>query len=207
MYSVITTYQQAIIGSISSQDTNEYEWLRQNVAQANNASYQRRYRKFWVMRGVSRNFYVSYFAALSAAINQPPTIGSLCQILSVSSTRSNGTQTIQFSFATKLLHMVQPQLPIYDTRVCRFYLFQQQPPTKMSPQQKTNRLINFYNFLIAEYARVINGNMLSTAIAAFRQQTNNPQLHTDVKVVDWLIWGFVGLADTGALLNGQVAYS
>jgi len=74
MYSVISTYQQAVIGSIGSQDISEYEWLRQNVGQANNASYQRRYRKFWVMRGVSANFYTSYFAALSAAINQPPTI-------------------------------------------------------------------------------------------------------------------------------------
>ena len=75
----------------------------------------------------------------------------------------------------------------------------------MSLQQKTNRLIGFYNFLSAEYARVINGNLLSNAITAFRQRFQ-PQRHSDVKIVDWLIWALVGLADDGALLNGRIVF-
>ena len=205
MYSVITTFQNQIIGSISPPYVAEYEWLRQNVGQANTASYQRRYRTFWVMRGVSSNFYTSYFAALSAAASQPPTLSGLCQTLSLSSTRKDGTQTLQFSFATKLLHVVQPQIPIYDSRVCRFYLFQQQPPMKLTPQQKTSRLIAFHSFLIAEYARVITSGKLAPAIAAFRNRFN-PQMHGDEKIVDWLIWALVGLADSGALLNGAITY-
>src|SRR6266404_1285514 len=205
MYSVIATFQQQIIGSISPSYVAEYEWLRQNVGQANTSSYQRRYKTFWVMRGVSNNFYTSYFAALSAAPSQPPTLNGLCQALSLSSTRRNGTQTVQFSFATKLLHLVQPRFPIYDSRVCRFYLFQQQLPTKLTPQRKMSRLIAFHNFLIAEYARVINSGQLAPAIAAFRQHFN-PQMHSDEKIVDWLIWALVGLADSGALLNGRISY-
>jgi hypothetical protein len=205
MYSVIATFQQQIIGSISPSYVAEYAWLRQNVGQANTASYQRRYKTFWVMRGVSNNFYTSYFAALSAATSQPPTLNGLCQTLSLSSTRKDGTQTVQFSFATKLVHMVQPRFPIYDSRVCRFYLFQQQLPTKLTPQQKMSRLVAFHNFLIAEYARVISSGQLAPAIAMFRQHFN-PQMHSDEKIVDWFIWALVGLADSGALLNGQISY-
>ena len=205
MYSVINTYQQAIISAIPRRDVAEYDWLVQNVAQANTQSYQRRYSRFWLMGRVPGNFVLPYFAALSVAIQQPPPLGNLCQTLSQYSTRSNGVQTLQFSFATKLLHMVQPQLPIYDSRVCRFYLFEQNPPTKQSLQQRTNRLLGFYSFLSAEYARVINGNLLSNAIAAFRQHFQ-PQQHSDVKIVDWLIWALVGLADDGALLKRQIVY-
>jgi hypothetical protein len=205
MYSVIATFQQQIIGSISPSYVAEYEWLCQNVGQSNTASYQRRYRMFWVMRGVSDNFYTSYFAALSAATSQPPTLNGLCEELALSSTRKNGTQTVQFSFATKLLHMVQPQFPIYDSRVCRFYLFQQQVPTKLTPRQKMSRLIPFHNFLIAEYARVISSGQLAPAIAAFRQHFN-AQKHSDEKIVDWLIWALVGLADGRALLDGLIGY-
>jgi hypothetical protein len=46
---------------------------------------------------------------------------------------------------------------------------------------------------------------LATAIAEFRQRFN-PQQHTDEKIIDWLVWKFVALADKGALLNGQIVY-
>jgi hypothetical protein len=67
MYSVVAAFQQQIISSISPSYVAEYEWLRQNAGQATAASYQRRHKTFWVMRGVSSNFYTSYFAALVAA--------------------------------------------------------------------------------------------------------------------------------------------
>ena len=48
--------------------------------------------------------------------------------------------------------------------------------------------------------------LLAPAIAAFRERFH-PQHHTDEKIVDWLIWALVGLADEGALLDGRIVYS
>jgi hypothetical protein len=31
-------------------------------------------------------------------------------------------------------------------------------------------------------------------------------MHSDEKIVDWLIWALVGLADGGALLKEQISY-
>jgi hypothetical protein len=206
MYSTVTKYQQTIIGSISQQDVNEYEWLLNNVRQASTVSYQQKYRNFWVMNRarLRSGFYATYFGALNAARTQGPMLSNLCQSLYQSSTRSNGQQSLQFSFATKLLHVASPQLPIYDSHVVRFYLFQE-PDTKQSLQARINSLIAFHDFLIKEYARVINSGQLASAIAAFRQRFS-PQHHTDEKIIDWLIWGFVGVADGGALLNSRIAY-
>ncbi len=205
MYSVINRFQQAIIGAISSQDVADYEWLLQNIARASAASYQEKYRKFWGMNnaaGLSSGFQAAYFGALSTGITQSPTISSLCQTLYNASTQRGGKKTHQFSFATKLLHMIDPRLPIYSSEIARFYLFQR---PSGPPQQRITSLIAFHNFLINEYARVISSGQLTGAIVAFQQQLK-PQRHTDEKILDWLIWALVRLVDDGALLNGQIAY-
>jgi hypothetical protein len=48
------------------------------------------------------------------------TLGRIVQTLYVASTRQDGRKTVQFSFATKLLHIADPSLPIYDSLVAEF---------------------------------------------------------------------------------------
>jgi len=52
---------------------------------------------------------------------------------------------------------------------------------------------------------VLNGGLLATAIQEFRLKLN-PQHFTDEKIVDSLIWAFVGLLRKGALPKGQIVY-
>ena len=206
MYSVISTFQQAIISSIPSHEVTEYDWLRQNVGQATTAAYQQRYKNFWGMNvaQLSSGFYATYFDFLKAAPTTP-TLADLCQALYDSSVRRNGARTLQFSFATKLLHTLNPHLPIYDSLVSRFFLFEAPSSDRPLPE-RIRRLTAFCGFLETEYARLINGGQLGAAIDAFRQRFN-PQQHTDEKIVDWLVWKLVDLTDHGALLNGQIVYS
>ena len=198
MYSTICKNQNAIINAIPQKDVLEYESLLQQVGQANTSKYQQRYKTFWQMHPaqLGSSFYQTYFNLLN--MTKPlPTLRNICQTLHPHSTRLNGTQTLQFSFATKLRHMLKPQLPIYDVRVARFFLFQD-PSTQWPLRQRINGLIVFHNFLIREYARVIGSGQLASAIDAFRQQLNS-QRHGNVKIIDWLIWKFVELADSGQI--------
>jgi hypothetical protein len=195
MYAVINASHQAIINSINQNEVTEYEWLLQNVGHLN-AAYQQLYRSFWGMRFPNSNFYTEYFDFLMAP--RPPLLNDLCHAL------HDHNETLQFSFATKLLHMRNPHLPIYDSKVARFFLFKP-PPSDWQLQVRIDRYIQFYKFLQFEYARVINGGLLATAIAAFRQQFNLMQ-HTDEKIIDWIIWGLVTCADNDAVLNGHIAY-
>ena len=152
---------------------------------------------------LSSGFYATYFEFLKA-----PTalaLADLCQALYDSSARRDGKQTLQFSFATKLLHTLSPLLPIYDSLVARFFLFKAPPRNRAAPE-RISKLTAFHGFLVTEYARVIDSGQLATAIEAFRQRFD-PKEHTDEKILDWLIWKLVALADEGALLNGQIAYS
>ena len=205
MYSVISASHQTIIREIDPQYVAQYEWIREKVAEADSIQYQREYKDFWRMNvaQLSKSFYATYFGLLKASA--PPTLPSLGQTLYESAIRRSGKRILPFSFATKLLHIQNPHLPIYDSRVARFFLFE--PPASDPPlQERIAKLTAFYEFLVAEYARVINAGMLAPAIAAFRERFR-PHHHTDEKIVDWLIWALVGLAEDGAVLNGRIVYS
>ncbi len=117
----------------------------------------------------------------------------------------NGDRSIQFSFATKLLHIADPRLPIYNSRVADFYFFQS-PARSLSLKQRIGRFLDFHTFLMQEYRRVLEQGLLTVAIQEFRRQFN-PQHITDEKIIDSLIWAFVTLLNEGGIPNKTVVYS
>ncbi len=151
-------------------------------------------------------FDQAYFGALNPA-KPLPGLRGLCQAL-YQFPRLRGDQALQFSFATKLRHMLNRNLPIYDDRVASFYLFQPPPllwcksasTANLRLRQRINGLIAFHNFLIHEYQRVLSSGPLASPIAAFKRQLKPTSMHTDVKIIDWLIYGFVRLADKGQIV-------
>jgi hypothetical protein len=56
------------------------------------------------------------------------------------------------------------QLPIYDSRAARFYLFEA-PGSDQPLGERIIKLTAFYEFLEREFARVIHGCLLAPAIA------------------------------------------
>ena len=207
MYALICKNQQLILTAIEKdKGVPAYELLVSNIGRANDPQYQDKYKDFWMMKRahLGSSFDRAYFSALNP--NQPmPSLRNLCQVL-YQFPRLRGDQALQFSFATKLRHMLNRQLPIYDDRVASFYLFQAPPAlwcksvlsANLRLRQRINGLIVFHNFLIHEY-RVVSSGVLAGAIAAFRQRFNDPRQHTDVKIIDWLIYEFVRLANQGKI--------
>lgn len=204
MYCVINQFSQIVVDRIPLGFVTEYEWLLDNVGQASTSDYQRKYRNYWGMNSAQLGpaFYLAYFDALNGASRVSPTLSDVVRALYDASTRRDGRRTLQFSFATKLLHMTNPQLPIYDSLVAAFYFFQPSP----SLEQRLGSLVAFHNFLIQEYARVLKGGHLKVAIQAFRDQLR-PRRFTDERIIDSLIWQFVNLLGKGALLKNDIIYS
>lgn len=199
MYALICRNQQPILAAIDpKEDVQEYEWLVSHIGQANKPDYQDRYKGFWSMKRahLGTRFDAAYFGALNTA--QPmPSLRNLCQML-YQFPRLKGDQALQFSFATKLRHMLNRKLPIFDDRVACFYLFQK-PSNDLPLLQRINGLTIFQNFLGGEYRRVLSKGFLAGPISAFRQTFQNSPAHTDVKIIDWLIYGFVRLSDKGQI--------
>jgi len=112
---------------------------------------------------------------------------------------------LQFSFATKLAHMVDPRLPVYDSLVAAFYFH---VPRSGASQLETRLrdLLSFYKFLRVEYARVLGDGLLADAIQRFRARFPDNNEICDERVVDWLLWAWVSLIHRGAQQRGEFLY-
>jgi len=206
MYDLINIHILSVLQTIPQNHVAEYDWLLQNVNQCPTAPYQARYKNYWRLNvaRLSANYCNAYFQALQVAQANRPAVADLAQQLYATPTHRNGQQSLQFSFATKLLHMVAPSTPIYDSLVAAFY-FWQEPARNLTLGQRVAAFAQFHIFLAQEYRRILQNNLLGVSIQGFRQQFN-PQHFTDEKVVDSLLWAYVALLRNGGITDGTVIY-
>jgi len=207
MYYLINAYSEAVVGAIKQYHVTEYNWLIENLEHCQNPNYQRRYRRYWRMNAarLSPEFYNAYFTALNDAQAQQPAVGHLVGELYQVPAHNNGRQSLQFSFATKLVHMVDPTTPIYDSLIAAFYFFPGVNAINANVEQRIGALCEFHNFLHEEYSRIIDDHLLDPAIEAFRHGFN-ADAFTDQKVIDSLLWGFVSILRNGGIQQNVVVY-
>jgi hypothetical protein len=204
MYYLINVHIQALLETIDQVHIENYDWLIENIHQVADIEYQRTYRVFWRMNSarLSEEYCAAYFNILQDQIENPNLdFAALVNELNIIPVNANGHRP-QFSFATKMLHMVNQQLPIYDSLISAFYFFE---PYCRDLPERVNEIAAFYEFLQVEYLRIQNEGFLNPSIQAFRNYFA-PQHFTDAKVIDSLIWAFVDFLYDGGIFNGQVNY-
>jgi hypothetical protein len=83
-----------------------------------NAGFQKEYRNYWGMNRRGEAFCSRYFDLLAASRESGET-----DITAVIRDLSKDNNALEFSFATKLTHMVDPRIPVYDSLVAAFYFY------------------------------------------------------------------------------------
>jgi len=173
----------------------EYDWLVENFHRVEEADYQRRYKNYWRMTGAGlcQNYCQRYFQHLQAGLDgnilDPGTLAGELYKTPI----NNNRRALQFSFCTKLCHMLDRRLPIYDSNIRTFYAFRT-PGYGLTVQQRVAQFMRFYQFLVVEYERVLDEGLLQESIWAFRQHLH-PRHFTDIKVIDSLIWAWRQVSD------------
>jgi len=213
MYCYINRLANQLITDLGQQDVETYQHLRDKLgpAVANDGDYQDQYRDYWGMNaaGLSDAQFAAYFQILAnleqraqADNGQIPDLDDICQRLTQicqqlhEMPNRQGHNCIYFSFATKLVHMVYPDYPIYDSKVKAFY-FLPDPAGDFD-------LLSSYEFLHSEYNRILDDHLLDGAMTLFANQFHD--VGSPAKVIDWLIWAFVRALQQGAIRDGQVVY-
>ena len=209
MYSLINKNIFLILDNIESDHVAEYDWLSNRLKQTNvslDPEFQKRYKSYWAMdfARLSPGFCEFYFRVLEKGKSEDIEIRGLCQRLYEVPTHKNEQKTIQFSFATKLAHMIDPALPIYDNLVCSFYFLKVAWP-KGDFSQRIELYLSVYKFLLKELERIKINGLLESSIYEFRKQLT-PKCFTDEKIIDTLIRSFVNIAKKGAFQNGELEY-
>lgn len=207
MYHLINNHIEQLLQSINGNHVTEYDWLVQNIAQVADPQYQNRYRTFWRLNTarLSPHYCQIYFQCLQVGLNnEPPQVGSLTNELYQIPTHLNGRQSLQFSFCSKLCHMLNHQIPVYDSRIRDFYFFKE-PDRKLPLDQRINAYVQFYQFVTDEFNRVLNEGLLTPSIEAFRMHFT-PQHFSDTKVIDSLIWALISMLNRGGGMAGAITY-
>jgi len=187
-YEAINSNLERILGIIyQSGHVEEYDYLIANPDLTRDPEYQRRYKCFWQMNriGLSPEWLDLYFEMLQSNLKSPIGLGQVVDMLWQRPATVNGRYRLDFSFATKLVHMADPHSPIYDKKVAGFYDFRPPDPNGIFSSRK-EKLMGFYNCLKIEYKRVLEYGLLSPSIGQFRIRFSRKP--TDEKVVDYLIW-------------------
>jgi len=205
MYHVINSHIDQVLAQISRGHVAEYDYLHANRHNLVDIDYQRRFKIFWAMNAarLSEPFCSHYFDLLKEVLVSRRDIKEIAGILNQVPTNANG-KSLQFSFASKLLHMVDSRTPIYDSMVTNFF-FYEEPNNKRPVEQRIGELAGFHRFLVAEYRRILDNDLLGASILKFREVLN-PKTFTDEKIIDSLIWGFVSIQKGGAASRKEIVY-
>jgi hypothetical protein len=204
MYDLINANIGIVMQAIAKDPTlvSDYQWLIDHLQDVATQQFQDKYVSYWGMQFPDLAWRKVYFQELETALLKPanpPNLTVLATKLYTTPTNARG-QSNQFSFITKLVHMVDPHSPIIDHRVAAFYFFQRPD----SGPTQIQECVDFHAFLVREYHRVLQNGLLCHAIQVFRQQYAQP--FTDERVIDLLIYGYVGLLESGALTSGRIVY-
>ncbi len=206
MYQLINDHVDLIVSKIDRQkEIDTYLRIRSRLPVTNvskDQDFQREYRQYWAMNAarLQNSFYNHYFQVMEEYKGEDEVeIENILQRLHEHPTRSDGKRSLQFSFASKMLHVISPEMPVYDSMVSQFYFL-----PDISSEKLENRLclaLKSYEFLIREYTRIIKSGLLKTAIPYFREHfgLSDTGSYTDFRVIDILIWQFTALATKGAV--------
>jgi hypothetical protein len=213
MYTSINRHHDVVIRElVRVDDPTSYLELRARLTSpatdvASDAAVQRLYRDYWRMN-VARlgdRFYARYFQLLAHGQRAGSVdIGAVARELE-GVAEEGKRRSLQFSFASKLAHMVDPRVPVYDSFVAAFYFYD--PPTSDRPlAERLDGLLTFHGFLRREYERIIRAGLLREAIEALRNQFQLADSLCDERIIDWLLWGWVSILRRAAQQRGDALY-
>lgn len=208
MYEWMNIHIETILQGIDAHKHVEpYVRLIKNLRErAGTSQYQSDYGYYWAMRVLDAEYRKVYFGKLLLALKEPPDLEKLVTDLYDTPANKNG-KSLQFSFATKLLHMVDNHSPIYDSLVAAFYSFNV-PERSLPLADRVHSFIKFHNWLRGEYVRILEKELLAPSINAFRGLfARSGSAHfTNEKIIDSLIWATAGRKDTPFVADRELAY-
>jgi len=199
MYRIINENIELILKQIDRKGAIQvYVSLRERLHKGNITNDQefiKDFKGFWTMNAArpDHDFFEKYFHYLEKnKKNQRIPLLDVIKIL------YNNTKNhkVYFSFSSKLVHMINPNKPIYDARIQSFY-FLPNFSDKRSYEDKIGIIDKNYKFLENEYNRVIEKNILDSSINLFYERFGYRDNITYVKVIDYLIWTLVDSLQSG----------
>lgn len=176
-----------ILSKIDPESIEVYLFLKNEYAKGdieNNAIFQFVFRSYYRLdgAGLGDDLKTAFFKLLGHKEDNLEKI--LRKLHDIRTLRNKNT--VQFSFATKLLHTLDEENPIFDSRVTKVI---RKPVTGASGDDRINSSIGFYKDLKSIYDDLLEESEIKKVILKFRKKFDvNPKQVSDSKVLDFIIW-------------------
>lgn len=163
----------------------KYIYIMNNVKNVNvsiyKSEFQRKYNGFYRVQRRSENWYKTYFTILETNKNNIS-----LSFYDVLFEMYNKFDRVETSFSSKLLHTVNPSMPIYDSKVVEAI-----GVPKIQGENRFNKALTNYKLLCDKYAVYFQTQNCREAIMLF--DTYFPEFAnkiSDVKKIDFFLWKF-----------------
>ncbi|MDP2668486.1 MAG: hypothetical protein Q8P07_01480 [bacterium] len=179
--------QNDILSNIDIESIDVYLWLRNEFKKGNileNTVFQFVFRSYYLLdsAGLGEKVKKRYFELL--ADKQTDLEKVLVELYQIETLRKR--KTIQFSFATKLLHTIDNNNPIFDSKVARVIHRNVSGTTR---DARVASCIEIYTYMKRLYPDLIKEERIKKVIEKFRTKFNvTSDKMPDIKILDFLIW-------------------
>jgi hypothetical protein len=159
-----------------------YEWLEAHKTQLGNPVFQFVFRSFYRIdnAGLTTDWKVRYFEFLR---QRERNLKTILEVLYHIPTRKK-VKSLQFSFATKLLHTLDTSQPIYDSKVAE--LLSLPMKKRQDFDDNISTCIALYKNLQEAQQELLADEGIRNQIAALKERYNT-QI-SDEKALDFLLW-------------------
>ena len=185
--------QASIINKLGNRknDIDRYFYITSVFAQnkpiSGNEEFKKTYKSFYVMSsaGLSQQHFDKYFELLDRRVNNLETI--LNELYKIKTLKQ--LNSLQFSFATKLLHTLDNNLPIYDNQVKKTLGLPDTYNFLDSRYKKTRALLAYYENLKMIYRQLLEKAPVKKLIEDISKKFGwTADQINDVKILDFILW-------------------
>ncbi|MDP3699259.1 MAG: hypothetical protein Q8R47_06780 [Nanoarchaeota archaeon] len=169
-------------GDIDQESIDVYKFLQQSFpTKVDENVFNFVYRSFYRLdnAGLSDKWKLKYFVLLK---NKETSLPIILKIL-YDIKRLKGDHSYQFSFATKLIHTINNDAPIYDSLVDGIFEFRKPKNNKNT----INWCIKTYDLLKKEYTSLLQDDQVQQCIKKFKKKYS-AQTISDTKALDFILW-------------------
>lgn len=179
--------QDKILSSLNFEDVSVYVFLKDEYSKGNilnNFVFQFVFKAWYGLNnaGLSDEIKNRYFSLLADRQTDLEII--LSELYEIPTL--NGNNAIQFVFATKLLHTINNNKPIFDSQVGNIINMRVRGSSK---NEKIDSCIEIYDYLKDLYTKLITNKRIKEVISKFRLKFNvDTEKISDTKILDFIIW-------------------
>lgn len=162
----------------------EYDYIINNVDKIESKKFQTTFNYFFKVRRNKewRRIYYELFQEVYQDSSKQTFEYILTEIYKRTKVIKNNNGYIEASFASKMLHSVNPDKPIWDQYVLSYFDI-----VDVKKGDRIQECINNYKKIEEEYERLLNNEKVLELISRFRKIVTNYRL-ADMKIIDFMIW-------------------